>query len=184
MAKRGRAAQWARNPKAELLARANLSVSGCWEWQAATQNQGYGDLGFGGKRWLAHRLSYTLLVAPIPDGLTIDHLCRNRRCIRPDHLEVVPMKENILRGTSASANNARKAVCPRCGNTYSRDSIRGWRRCRTCYNDWHRAHRARQRDGRPARSFDVPGQAEPTSSLSLEVGQAFWSKFIGDLVRT
>lgn len=75
---------------------------GCWLWEAATQNRGYGQFSVGTrltqKQLLAHRVSYELLVAPIPDGLTIDHLCLVKRCVNPEHMEVVTRAENTRRG--------------------------------------------------------------------------------------
>src|SRR5260221_14462809 len=83
--------------------------SGCWEWQGYTNNHGYGQFRpTKGDRRFAHRFSYELFRAPIPTGLVIDHLCRNPRCVNPDHLEPVTERENMLRGYSASGNNARK----------------------------------------------------------------------------
>lgn len=71
-------------------------TSGCWNWQAA-KNQGYGT--FRGQR--AHRWAYEKLVGPIPEGLTIDHLCRNRGCVNPSHMEPVTASENARRATAA-----------------------------------------------------------------------------------
>lgn|SRR5438270_7935452 len=66
----------------------------CWPWRGCVQSKGYGCVG----RDLVHRVVYTITHGPIPDGLTIDHLCRNRRCANPAHLEAVTMKENYERG--------------------------------------------------------------------------------------
>jgi hypothetical protein len=68
----------------------------CWTWSGATQ-RGYGMLHFEGKTQRAHRVSYTLSIGPIPDGLVIDHLCRNKRCVRPSHLEPVTQSVNVTR---------------------------------------------------------------------------------------
>lgn len=84
----------------------------CWVWTAASAGKGYGKftLSANGKtRYpLAHRYSWELLVGPIPEGMTLDHLCKNRKCVNPDHLEVVTQAVNCLRGESPPARNARK----------------------------------------------------------------------------
>ena len=95
-----------------LLARYETNAEGCWIWQGVRVG-GYGQIGKenNGGMVYAHRAAYELIVGPIPDGLTLDHLCRNRACINPDHLEPVTMKENVLRGMSPTAINARKTHC-------------------------------------------------------------------------
>lgn len=70
----------------------------CWIWSGYKNQKGYGALKFRGKSTLAHRAAYELLVGPIPDGLEIDHKCRNRLCVNPLHLEPVTHKENVGRG--------------------------------------------------------------------------------------
>lgn len=106
----------------------------CWEWTGTRSAKGYGV--FSGVR--AHRAAYELLVGPIPAGLTIDHLCRNRACINPAHLEPVTNRENILRGESPSAIHARASHCPK-GHQYDGANTwtdrRGWRTCRECRRD-------------------------------------------------
>ena len=84
----------------------------CWLWTGSFS--GYGRIAEGGrysKTLLAHRVAYELLVGPIPEGLTIDHLCKNTRCVNPTHLEVVTFGVNVLRGDTVTGNNARKTHC-------------------------------------------------------------------------
>jgi hypothetical protein len=108
----------------------------CVEWRGAVTSAGYGSVADGkGSSLLAHRVAYEQVFGPIPAGMTLDHLCRNRRCVNPDHLEPVTNRENILRGTSPSAVHARKTHCPK-GHSYSAENTytkpRGSRECRTC----------------------------------------------------
>lgn len=114
----------------------NASLGPCWLWTAAVNKEtGYGAFGAtAGKVVLAHRWSYEAHVGRIPPGLVIDHLCRVRCCVRPDHLEAVTELANIRRGDSASTRNALVTHCPR-GHAYTPENTRvadGKRSCRTC----------------------------------------------------
>lgn len=100
-----------------LLSRRLITESGCWEWTGA-RSRGYGLLAVNYRRWKAHRLSWELFRGPIPDDLTIDHLCRNKACFNPDHLEPVTQAENLRRGDTIPARNALKTHCPQ-GHPYS-----------------------------------------------------------------
>ena len=115
-------------------AKVKVVESGCWEWQGHL-NRGYGRLRGDKKDILAHRYAYQLIKGSIPEDLTLDHLCRNRSCVNPDHLEIVTMRENILRGDSFSAKHARKTHCPE-GHPYdlfnTRYNLLGARECRIC----------------------------------------------------
>ena len=105
----------------------------CWLWMGA-KVKGYGSFRFGKRAVLAHRFSYERFVGPIPDELTIDHLCRNRACVNPLHMEVVTMHENWRRGESVSAKCARQTHCLR-GHELSGNNIvisRGARVCKQC----------------------------------------------------
>jgi HNH endonuclease len=90
---------------------------------------------------MAHRVVYETLVGPIPDGLVIDHLCRNPRCVRPDHMEPVTNQVNVLRGIGITALRKQKTHCP-AGHAYSLENTRyskeGKRNCRTCARDRYR----------------------------------------------
>ncbi len=113
-------------------------VGDCWEWTAARTN-GYGVFRLAGRNFSAHRLAYELMVAEIPDGLQIDHLCRNRACVNPAHMEPVTNRENTLRGLAPAVNRARELngdTCSR-GHRYADPGVtyvtsRGYRVCRRC----------------------------------------------------
>ena len=123
--------------KAPLLARLEARVErgvGCWIWKGTPRGDGYGQILVDGYHWGAHRLAYTLWVGPIPDGLTIDHLCRQPLCINPAHMEPVTKRENTLRGDGITARQARRTPCPR-GHAYDERNTyvnRGKRHCRHC----------------------------------------------------
>lgn len=112
----------------------------CWEWTGALNSYGYGTVTrtIEGKRrqLMAHRVAHEIAVGPIPAGLTIDHLCRNKRCVRPDHLEPVTARDNILRAT------VHPLYCPR-GHRYgNRRNTRGDRVCAACIQIKNRAYYA------------------------------------------
>lgn len=83
----------------------------CWLWMGNKISSGYGVLKVKGKHVLAHRFGYELLIGEIEVGQTSDHLCRNRLCVNPFHIEIVSNKENILRGSGPTAKNAVKTHC-------------------------------------------------------------------------
>lgn len=121
----------------------------CWPWIMAKDHLGYGVWRKGGwsESRMAHRRMYELIVGRIPEGLTLDHLCRNRSCVNPDHLEPVELRENILRGDNPCAQNARKTHCPRGHPLAGRNLVidQGRRRCRECLNKAKREHMRRKR---------------------------------------
>lgn len=107
----------------------------CWEWMAYRNQTGYGRIQVSSKpkrQVVAHRVAYERLIGPIPVGLTLDHLCRNRWCVNPKHLEPVTHRENTRRSPIApAAINARKERCPR-GHIYDRNLGPTWRACSIC----------------------------------------------------
>lgn len=109
----------------------------CWEWQGYISPQGYGRFSNPGEgvSQQAHRAVYTYLVGPIPSDLTLDHLCRNTRCVNPAHLEPVTNTVNILRGIGPTAQNARKTRC-KYGHEFTPENTyqnqHGRRACREC----------------------------------------------------
>lgn len=124
--------------------------TGCWEWTAGQRGwPGYGNFSFGPRpstTIYAHRFAYRQLVGPIPPWLQIDHLCRNRRCVNPNHLELVTSQENIKRGLTG-IKSLQKTHCPK-GHPYSRENTyhdqNGWRKCRKCICARMREYRKRK----------------------------------------
>lgn len=122
----------------------------CWAWTAGLMGGGYGQFHDGGPNY-AHRWLYARLIGPIPEGMTLDHLCRNRKCVRPDHLEVVTRGENVLRGIGFAAKNHLATHCPN-GHPYAGSNLvvkgDGSRRCRECHRVQQSArHRRNQNAG-------------------------------------
>lgn len=116
----------------------------CWPWVGGQGGPGYGYF----EDVPAHRVAYELLVGPIPEGLTIDHLCRNKLCVNPAHLEPVTLRVNILRSDNPFAVNARKIACIH-GHPFTGDNLivrpQGGRACRTCVRAADAALRERLR---------------------------------------
>lgn len=114
-------------------------MSGCWLWVASIDGPGYAHLRIGGVLCKAHRIAYEALVGPIPLAHVIDHRCRVRCCVNPAHMEPVTNEENVRRGESFSAREARQTHCkyghPLQGSNlilFERKPGRFMRTCRTC----------------------------------------------------
>lgn len=107
----------------------------CWNWTASLSEAGYGQFFVSAKRWKSHRFAYTELVGPIPEGLELDHLCRNRACCNPEHLEPVTRRENQKRGLGPTARNIDVEECKRGHRFDEENTFRrrdGHRACRIC----------------------------------------------------
>jgi hypothetical protein len=119
--------------KEKLLSKLALS-NGCWVFTDSLDKDGYGRMRCGDKKVRTHRLSYEIFIGSIPEGMVIDHLCRNRSCANPDHLEAVTTKENILRGETGHILK-NKTHCPQ-GHEYNKVNTRvkptGHRSCKEC----------------------------------------------------
>lgn len=121
--------------------------NGCWEWTGCTNENGYGLITskhFKERR--VHRLAYIVLKGEIPNGLVIDHLCKNRICCNPDHLEVVTRGENVRRGVGGEVTGKLKKSQKFCkhGHEYTLENTRftkeGWRECKKCNSIRHKKH--------------------------------------------
>jgi hypothetical protein len=117
-----------------------LVGDGCWMWTSTVAGR-YGQIRYKGRQYPAHRFMYEMMIGPIPDGLQLDHLCRNNLCVRPDHLEPVTCRENLRRGENS---NRRKTHCPQ-GHEYTLENTemnQHSRRCKEC----RREHRRRRHE--------------------------------------
>lgn len=133
------------------------SENGCWLWQNYLDKDGYGHFWIGSRidksrrPIRAHRFAYELLVEPIPPNMTIDHICRHRNCVNPNHLRILSKGENMLAGNNIQAQNKRKTHCKR-GHplkgrflqiVYRGDRIE--RHCRECKRLWMAEYRTSKR---------------------------------------
>jgi len=122
----------------------STTPDGCWTWLGRVNNHGYGSIRIMGRLidpTLVHHFAYELLVGPIPKGMEIDHLCKNRRCVNPAHLEPVTRSENCKRGDSGLAwalHQRAKTHCPQ-GHPYDLFNTyydkNGGRQCKICKSE-------------------------------------------------
>jgi hypothetical protein len=159
-------------PFERFMSHVEPQADGCWLWTASKNHLGYGQWApsssYKGSRQ-AHRWSYEWLVGPIPEGLVLDHLCRTPLCVNPDHLEPVTQRENVLRGRSPQAVNARKTHCIR-GHEFTPENTYIYqpgnrRACATCVKAAQKARRDAKR--KPTRSTC----ADCGASLRLVTGR-------------
>lgn len=134
---------------------------GCWGWVGSLNSSGYGQInsgGHSGRPLPAHRVVYEMVRGPIPDGLQLDHLCRNRACVRPDHLEPVTQEENIRRGDAGFVHKMRMQATTHCvkGHEFTPENTGPGRNpngnpkrvCRACKRDREADRRQRLNGGR------------------------------------
>lgn len=136
----------------------------CWVWIGPRLPTGYGTMKHNRKPAYAHRMVWTALRGPIPDGWEIDHLCRNRSCVNPDHLEPVTRKENCRR----AGLHRRQSHCPR-GHQLTESNIavgQKSRRCKTCYEASQAAYRAAHRE--TARAYTKAWRGKKASQAALQ----------------
>ena len=139
-----------------------VSPEGCWVWQKSKNSRGYGQMWVGSRAdgtrrtEKAHRAAYTAFIGKIPEGLHLDHLCRNPSCVNPAHLEPVTPQVNVLRGETQVARNVAKTHCPH-GHEYTEANTymnKRKRYCRTCgtvsSREWAR------RDATKTDALEVP----------------------------
>lgn len=154
-AERAAARFWSKVNKDGSVPARRPDLGPCWLWKPVPSNGGYGQFYLNGKPRLAHRASYELFVKPIPPGLTIDHLCEVRACVRPDHLDPVTLAENLRRAKvweGGAAAQREKTHCPQ-GHPYDEANTRrsgsGRRHCKACAREQMARRRERLREEVP-----------------------------------
>jgi len=126
-------------PLERFMAKVIKHPSGCWEWTGSLTTNGYGWFWDGNKKVRAHRFSYEQAKGIIPIGLELDHLCRNKKCVNPNHLEAITRGENIKRGILPFVMKLKalaRTHCPH-GHPYNKKNTyirpEGWKECRACW---------------------------------------------------
>lgn len=153
-------------------------VSSCWNWTGAMRHSGYGAMFLTGtKSVAAHRYVYEYTVGPIPDGLVLDHLCRNRRCVNPVHLEAVTQRINSLRGDTIPRRQALQTHCVN-GHEFTTETIyvhpqRGTRLCKVCMSD---AGARRRREGRGPCQTDDCERLAHSRGMCQSCYMVWWRK--------
>lgn len=137
----------------------HVAESGCWEWTGALNSRGYGQVGVLGVSKSTHRVAYELLVAPIPEELQIDHLCRNKPCCNPTHLEPVTPLTNAQRRPDVDKSHCINGHEMTAANTIIKPRTSGSgkiRNCRTCAAESQRRARAKNPGATPRQPLTGP----------------------------
>jgi hypothetical protein len=121
-----------------FMTKVSVNTNGCWEWTAFIDKHGYGMCGFAGKMRRAHVVAYMLFVGPFPAGMVTNHLCYNRKCVNPEHIEAVTVMENNQKKQTQANRNTYKLFCKR-GHLFDDDNTiidkkTNARKCRACHN--------------------------------------------------
>lgn len=151
-----------------LRPRIKVDENGCWRWQLCLNSAGYAKATINQKSWLVHRFSFVSTHGPVPEGLVLDHLCRVRDCVNPDHLEPVTRGENVLRGDTIASRNASKTHCIR-GHLLPPDRI-----CRACGRARQYPKKPRLSDAQVAEVVRRARHGERPEDLADEFGVS-WS---------
>lgn len=138
-----------------VSARVVVDANGCWTWTGSPTSNGYGRISWAVDRKITYALTHRVMWAhhrgAIPEGLDLDHLCRNRLCCNPDHLEPVTRQTNLLRGDTIPARRAAATQCHR-GHAFTPENTRltslGQRECRECKRETNRAYYWKNRERR------------------------------------
>lgn len=148
-------ARWDEGVRTRFWSKVSKGPEGaCWDWLGGRSPRGYAIFSIDNVAYAAHRLAYCHLVAPVPADLVCDHLCRNRSCVNPSHLEPVANRENVSRGLAPIVCNLRNGSITHCpqGHAYTPENTRigtkGSRTCRTCEKAGSARLTAKRRDAR------------------------------------
>lgn len=157
-------AQWSTQSRARFWSRVEKTDS-CWNWTSSTDRKGYGQFCHcvQGLTMRAHKLAWESENGPVPDGLVLDHLCRNRRCVRPSHLEVVTNRENVLRGIGITAQMAQRMECDK-----GHELNAGKRECEVCTAERYVRKLAR---GKANRSAITCGHPTPNGTCGHRIAR-------------
>lgn len=135
-----------KTPEQRVLEKIEKHESGCWIWVGAKDRDGYGQISMRYRHFKAHRFVFTLFGGTIPAGMVLDHQCNNPSCVNPEHMRPMTVRENNLRGFTATAKNIAKTACP-LGHEYAGVNLymdrNGHRHCRACRTEARRRFKAR-----------------------------------------